>query len=168
MSRELIIQYSTSFAWASWVIRAMCHSRFSHVDIVIPGEGLLGVSGSDKKLKDPGGVVIRPFEAWEYKDKETITLRTNTADDVIRIAKTQLDKPFDNSALYRFLGPPYPRNWRELDRWFCSELVIWALEEAVFFPYQLVQNKDRVTPADSLLFLNPFMSSVDIAKFRER
>ena len=46
------MQYSTSIAFASMVIRRLTHSEFSHVDFILPGEGLLGVSGPDQKIGD--------------------------------------------------------------------------------------------------------------------
>jgi hypothetical protein len=42
----LQIQFSTSTAFTSGIIRRLTHSPFSHVDFVLP-DGLLGVSGKD-------------------------------------------------------------------------------------------------------------------------
>lgn len=164
---ELLVQYSTSTAFASGIIRRLCHSPFSHVDIVVPGEGLLGVSGEDKSLNDPGGVRVRPFDPWPYREKPKVArIATTKVDEVIRTAKGQLGKPFDNGALWEFLSDkPQERDWRDASLWFCSELFIWSLETAGHFPYPLVVAKNRVTPADSLLLLNPFMSVANIAEF---
>ena len=183
---ELWIQFSTSTAFMSGVIRRLCHSEFSHVDIVVPGEGLLGVSGSDRDIGDIGGVQIRRPGMWPYLHPPKVArLQTNKADALIRRAKTQIGKPFDNGALYNFLddmGHAPKRNWRDHGAWFCSEFVTWVLEgdkgltdvELVvgglesggFFPYSLISAKNRITPADLLLLLNPFLSEANILEFQ--
>ena len=169
---RLIIQYSTSTVWQSEVIRRLCHSPFSHVDIVLP-EGLLGASGPDPHSRalvkgmivpDPGGVQIRPNPPWAYlSPAKQVVIRTPHAERVIELAKQQIGKPFDNGALYNFLSSdPGDRNWREQDKWFCSELVIWACEVAGVFPWSLAALKNRISPADSLLILNPLMETDSI------
>lgn len=172
----LVVQYSTSTAFASNMIRRLCHSPFSHVDIVLPHVGLLGASGPDKTAKaivngvvgpDPGGVQIRPFDPWPYLNPPLrASLKTDKADKIIELAKSQIGKPFDDSALYGFLSSEAgERDWREQDKWFCSELVTWACEAGGMFPYPLVALKNRVSPADSLLLFNPFMTPDNIAIF---
>lgn len=176
MDTTLDIQYSTSTAWQSAVIRRLTHSPWSHVDIVLP-EGLLGVSGVDEKINDLGGVRIRPHKAWPYLTTPKVAhLRCSDTvrDAVIAAAKSQMDKPFDNGSLWSFLqdqaeiSPDTPiveRNWRDTTKWFCSELVIWSCAQGGLFPYELVVPKNRITPADTLLMFNPFMSAENIAEF---
>ena len=73
----LTLQYSSSTALTSDLIRRICHSQFSHVDMVLQGEGLLGASGEDvyPNFDDPGGVLIRPFDPWPYKIKQIMLIR---------------------------------------------------------------------------------------------
>ena len=52
---------------------------------------------------------------------------------------------------------PVDRDWRDESAWFCSELKAWCLEDAGFFPYTLLISKNRVTPADLLLMVNPWV-----------
>ncbi len=144
-----------------------CHSRYSHVDIVIPGQGLLGVSGPDKHYNDPGGVRIRPFEPWPYSVFTEVEIQTGKTDAIIARGLTQLGKPFDNEALYAFFNPyGTPRDWRELASWFCSEWFIWAEEAEGLFPYELCVPMDMINPNDTILLNNPFMSMADIRKLR--
>ncbi len=172
---ELAIQFSTSPAFASGIIRRLCHSAFSHVDIVVNDakeSGLLGVSGPDHKTGDPGGVRLRVNPPWQYKGKPKIAKLKTTEkvrSAVIKIGYAQIGKPFDDGALWSFLGdsPFGDRDWRSVNSWFCSEFVIYCLEQAKFFPYPLVAVKDRVTPADCLLLLNPFMTPANILEFLE-
>lgn len=155
----ITLQFSSSTAWQSGVIRRLCHSVFSHVDLVLD-EGLLGASGPDKKLHDPGGVLIRSFHPWDYSIRRRVTIKTDKADAIVALAQSQLGKPFDQSALYSFLSNPAApdkRDWRDPVCWFCSELMTWVLESASFFPYPLIVHMDRVSPSDLLLLLNPWV-----------
>jgi hypothetical protein len=173
---SLQIQFSTSTAFSSSVIRRLTHSPFSHVDFVVP-EGLLGVSGKDDSINDPGGVIVRPLKAWPYLTTPkvaTILCPDNIATSVITAAMSQLKKPFDNGAMWAMLDDQAEekikgtiRNWRDPAQWFCSELVMWALETGGLFPYPLAVLKNRVSPADVLLVINQFMSVANIKEFME-
>jgi len=179
---EILVQYSTSPAFASQMIRRLTHSQFSHVDFILTQEmadlihiegGLLGASGVDKKINDPGGVRVRPFNAWPYLGEPKVA-RVQCSLDTLKLtlaaALTQRGKPFDRSALWGFLSDQYyvksQRDWRADGAWFCSELVIWACERGgLFHPKILAVTKNRVTPNDSLLILNPYMSIENILEF---
>lgn len=178
---ELNYQYSTSTAFASGIIRRLTHSRFSHIDLILPGEGLLGVSGDDKSLKwsghnpptDTGGVLIRPFNCWPYKEEPKIAkvwCSDLVAQKTIEWGRSQIGKPFDNKALYAFLRDRaglklVSRNWRDPDAWFCSEFQIRAAEVGGVFTYPLIVTKDCVSPQDTLLLFNPYMRPDNIAEF---
>jgi hypothetical protein len=172
---EIRIQFSTSKAFSSDVIRRLTHSPFSHVDLIVP-EGLLGVSGKDDSLHDPGGVRVRPMNAWPYLTVPKVAhlqCSDEVAAAVIDAARSQLGKPFDDSALWAFFQDQAVggsvdgkvRDWRDTKQWFCSELTIWALEQGGLFPYELVVANTRVTPADVLLMINGFMSAANILEF---
>jgi hypothetical protein len=147
MPDSLTLQFSTTFAWQSHVIRVMCHSPFSHVDVVLP-EGLLGAS-------DPGGVAVRPVDYEPFKVRQRAVITTPKADAIIARIKSQLGKPFDAHALTAFLATDIPRAWADPGSWFCSELIAWALEAEGFWPYRLIIPKNRISPADLLMLLSP-------------
>jgi hypothetical protein len=171
----LSIQFSTSKAFASGIIRRLTHSPFSHVDLVVP-EGLLGVSGKDDSNHDAGGVIIRPKQAWPYLTPPKVAhiqCSEQIAANVIAVCRSQLGKPFDHSALWAFFDDQavekhcmQVRDWRETSQWFCSELVTWSLEQGGLFSYQLAVAKNRVTPADVLLMINPYMPADNITEFQ--
>lgn len=169
----LQFQFSTSTAWTSAIIRRLTCSEFSHVDLILPGEGLLGVSGPDKSIKDPGGVLIRPFNCWPYLRPPkiaTVACSEKVERQTIEFARGQIGKPFDNASLYHFLQdrigvPRTGRDWRDPSTWFCSELQIRALEWAGLFPYMLLMPKDHVSPQTLLMYLNPFMGMDNIVEF---
>jgi hypothetical protein len=166
------IQFSTSPAFSSAVIRRLTHSPFSHVDLIVK-DGLLGVSGKDDTINDPGGVRIRPFNAWPYLTKPKVAMLNCTdevTEQVIAAARSQIGKPFDNDALYAMLNDlavQKPRDWRDPSQWFCSEFVIWSLEAGKIFPYTLAATANRLTPNDVLLVSNPFMTEANIKEFLE-
>lgn len=146
----IVFQFSTSTAWQSAVIRRMCHSPFSHVDVVLEDGSCLGAS-------DPGGVAIRPQEYQEFGIRRQAVIRSDKGPAILAGVKSQLGKPFDDGALYDFLSDRIDRNWRDPDKWFCSELMAWACESAGLWPFKLLIPKNRVSPADLLLLLNPFL-----------
>lgn len=169
------VQYSTSKAFASGVIRRLTHSSFSHIDIVIPGQGLLGASGYDKKLNDPGGVVLRSFSPWPYMCPP-MTAQIETTDEVVsrtlEFGRSQIGKPFDDKALWHFLRDRgglknKGRDWRDPSCWFCSELVVRCFEWAGLFTYPLVVTKDVISPNDTLLLFNPYFTAETIEAFLE-
>jgi hypothetical protein len=168
MMETVVIQFSTSTAWQSGIIRKICHSPFSHVDVVMDG-GCLGASdqGKDSPVLagNPQGVAVRPHEYQEFGIRRRAVIRIPTADKqrFESLLRAELGKPFDGEALHAFLSTrtSIGRDWRDADKWFCSELVTWALEEAGFFNYDLAVSKDRVSPADLLLILNPAMANLD-------
>jgi hypothetical protein len=147
------LQFSTSLAWQSAVIRRICHSPFSHVDIVLDDGTCLGAS-------DPGGVAIRPSDYQQFGIRRRCDIVTDKADAIIARARSQLHKPFDDGALHAFLsGTLAPRDWRAADKWFCSEHVAWSFETEGFWPFNLLVGQEGVSPADLLLLLNPHIDA---------
>jgi hypothetical protein len=173
LTLPLQIQFSTSTAFTSGIIRRLTHSPFSHVDFVLDDGTLLGVSGVDPSINDLGGVRIRPHNAWPYLTKPKVAHLNCTDVVAIRVidaAMSQIDKPFDTTAMWGMLEDQATeklRNWRDPAAWFCSEYVAWSLETGGLFPYTLAVMKNRVSPADVLLLANPFMSDANVKEFTE-
>ncbi len=161
MRSEIAIQFSTTVNslsnWASIVIRHMSHSPFSHVDLEMADGSLLGSSDSPEApvlSGNPRGVAIRPANYEDYGRRCRMVITTPLADAIREVAKSQLGKPFDNSALYGFFSDALPseRDWHISDTWFCSELVVWAFESAGYWrPSPAVWPKNRISPSDMLM-----------------
>jgi hypothetical protein len=164
MSDRLVFRFSTSentlANWASAVIRRMCHSPFSHVDLLLPDGNLLGASDQGPLGAflhgNPQGVAIRPPNYQRFGMRRDMIIETDKADAIIAAAKSQLGKPFDPSALWGFLsdGPPQERDWRNVLAWFCAELGVWGCEEGeLWMPLlkRLPVAKNRISPADLLM-----------------
>jgi hypothetical protein len=157
----IVLQFSTSTAWQSSIIRKMCHSPFSHVDVCV-ATGALGASDTPTKvlLGNPHGVAIREHDYQDFGIRRRAIIDSEKSGDFHDIMRSQLGKPFDPEALHDFLSDnPRERDWRNPEKWFCSELVAWSLERAGFFPYKLLVPKNRVSPADLLLLLNPYIDT---------
>ena len=157
MTNSFTLVFSTSYAWQSAVIRWLCHSPFSHCDLLLPEPAPYGLFGSS----DPGGVTIRRHDYQKFKVWHKATIKTRLAGDIINLALSQKDKPFDKSAMWRVMSTE-ARDWKLPDAWFCSELFAWACETAGLF--QIVAPKNRITPADLLLLLNPWIDPVEFWK----
>ena len=147
----ITLQFSTSTEWSSAVIRRLLHSEFSHADYVMAGAGLFGAS-------DPGGVCLRSFNYQVFGCRHNATLHATQAiaERFHEIILAETGAAFDNDALWSFLSSDRPP-WRQRGKWVCSELICYALEAAGFFPYPLIVQKNRVSPADLLLLLNPYI-----------
>jgi hypothetical protein len=75
---------------------------------------------------------------------------------VLDAMRSQLGPPFDDGAVHDFLSDRLlDRDWRDAAKWFCSELAPGAIERAGFFPFKPLIPKNRVSPADLSLLLNP-------------
>lgn len=165
------LQFSTTPLAVSGAIRIATRSDFSHVDVVMnpgfPGlesltpepYGLLGAS-------DPGGVMIRRSNYQHFLHRRRLTLETDKADAIVQALASQIGKPFDNESLLRVFDPNW-RDWRDNGKWYCAELVAWALEEANFWDrrdWAMNINKAHITPEDILLLLAGEFDPAEFAK----
>ena len=123
MTGSVVLQFSTTVNSIanrySILIRKICHSPFSHVDLVLPDGGLLGASDSPNTPVlegNPRGVAVRPpdYRNLGFGVKPSLKLRQQNA--VIAAARSQLGKPFDGGALNAFLSAfnvGAVDNWRD-------------------------------------------------------
>jgi len=177
---RVILQFSTYTSYRRWdygrfassMIRKMAHSPFSHVDLVV-GDGLLGASnspGAPVVRGNPAGVAVRPFDYQDFGIRRRAIIMTPVAEAIIMIAESQLGKPFDSSAVSFktfFNDEPFDRNWRDTGKWFCSELMAWAFEQADHWGRPLIWPKNRITPTDFLLLFIMSPNFIDWEKFWE-
>lgn len=105
----------------SVLIRTTTWSAWSHVDLM-DGESLIGAvapHGVERERLD-----IRLSHA---SLAAVMTIPCDNADIVIAAAESQIGKPYD---WFGALGIGLHRDWQDMDRWFCSEIVAWAFQEA--------------------------------------
>jgi hypothetical protein len=143
--------------WGSGLIRRSCHSPFSHVDIVLKDGTLLGASDSPNAPYihgNPRGVATRPMDYQQFAYRRQMVIETERADDIRRIAVSQLGKSFDRTAIRDFINDSFPgyRDWRLNDSWFCAELIMWAMESGYMWGSPPIPwPKNRVSPTDILM-----------------
>lgn len=153
---EVVLQFSSSTAWQSALIRKLCHSPFSHIDLVLSDGNLLGAS--DQGLHspciagNPQGVAIRPPDYQAFHIRRNAIIKTNKAERIEELARSQLGKAFDASAITAFLSDnPFDRDWRLDEHWFCAEMYAWAFELAPYWSVPLLWPKNRISPTDFLM-----------------
>lgn len=132
------LQFSTESGMASAAIRFLTWSEWSHVDMVLPDDSLLGA-------RLDGGVQIRPkdYAVFSKKALYRVHCPTHIASMAIGRWKSQIGKPYDWTAI---LGFGFRQDWHQDGDWFCSEGIAWAFD----LPEQhfSLVNRDlyRITP----------------------
>ncbi|NLR73597.1 YiiX/YebB-like N1pC/P60 family cysteine hydrolase [Leeia aquatica] len=117
----ITLLFTTSYHPLSAVIRATTWSRWSHVALQA-GDMIIEAAA-------PGGVVKRKLaDAIQHaRDHELVQLPCRNPIKVLQAASSQIGKRYDYSAI---VGLWLHRDWQDDHRWFCSELIAWAFQEA--------------------------------------
>lgn len=103
----------------SVMLRTALWSPWSHCGIIDGDYVIQAIAGE--------GVVRTPL--WLFKDiasEWSIVEFEADADIAIAAAESQIGKPYDWTGC---AGIFFHRSWEDTDAWFCSELVVWALEQ---------------------------------------
>lgn len=129
---EIYLRFVSGGGYDSKIIQWHTCAKWSHVELYNPiAEETFGAMLS-------GGVKFRKLNDPQYKNAvDTKIFPINLSDIEYRLFSDFLDaqdgKPYDWRAIvsFGFGGMTFhPRNWREDDSWFCSELICRALETA--------------------------------------
>lgn len=129
------LQFSTNkgiFArltrWATW-------GEYSHVDFILPDGKLLGALPEGVEVHSP------------RKYTKVIVYEVDAPKEVLEMALTQVGKKYDWKGI---LGFGIKKRVESKNKWFCSELVAWAFEQAGS-PLLLTDKHWRISPRDLLL-----------------
>lgn len=138
------LRFITEAGIESSFIRWWTWGQWSHVDYVMPG----GQSFLGARLN--GGVQIRPFDYCTPKNQMTAEfwMPAANAQKWQDALVSQLGKPYDWLAI---VGIGVRRDWRNSKKWFCSELIQWASEEAKHPLLDAGPDVYRITPRDLAL-----------------
>jgi hypothetical protein len=120
----------------------------SHVDIAWPDGRLLGAR-SDISCNIPAGVQLRPDGYAPFTKTERISLMA-TPDQERRFydfLAAQVGKPYDKMAV---IGLGIGRDWRNPDKWFCSELSVCAKEAAKII-HPISSPVSFISPRDDMM-----------------
>ena len=132
----ILLRFTRSNRLISHLIRFFTWSQYSHVEIVIRGEGYLGACGN-------GGVQLRSldYDPHCHYILRRVACTPLQAAQVIQFAKDKIGDPYYYTAILGFL---VRRDWHEPRHWFCSELVAAAFEYAKIYKFPIKLN--RITP----------------------
>jgi uncharacterized protein YycO len=146
------IRFVTEDSLVSALIRQHTWCEYSHVEFLLDDGTTLGAHAS-------GGVRIRPADYDKFTKIAVFEVRMTVEQkfQIMSFAQAQLGKAYDCEAI---AGIVLHRDWRASDKWFCSELVAAAFEQAL--PLLNVQESvNRIVPRDLLLSLQlHFISGV--------
>lgn len=133
------------------IIEWFSSGDYSHVDAVLPDETLLG-SRSTKAGALKSGVQIRPKNYQKFKRVMIIEIDCTDyqANIFYQFLKDQIGKPYDKEAIFAFI---FNRNWNDKSKWFCSELIMAALEEAGITS-KIYIDVNKITPVALSLIAN--------------
>lgn len=135
------IQLSTENSIVSGAIRMWTRGPYSHVDI-FRGTDLLGARSN-------GGVQIRPPDYANFTAKMVIEFPCTYTNEMLffDFLDRQIGKPYDHTAL---AGLVLNRDWRNPDKWFCSELFQAAAEYA-YIVKKLTTPVAFISPRDVMI-----------------
>jgi hypothetical protein len=148
------LQFSSAPDLGSRLIQLYQRGWPSHVDAV-RADGMLLGARADALAGCPAGVQLRPPNYKKFSRVEIISLPCSAQVEATfwDFLNAQLGKPYDKKAILAFI---VQRDWRELDTWFCSELIFMGLEESRFFPQRVLTPANEVTPRDAMFALSPW------------
>jgi len=128
----------------SWFIRFVTWSEYSHVDIVLHDQFLIGAIA-------PDGVVLHNMDDRLAMASKALVMElpVQSLDDAKNFALSQIGKRYDWLGV---IGIGLHRNWQEDDKWSCAELAAMALNAGGQRPFDS-KFHNRITPQD-LLMLN--------------
>lgn len=137
---EIRVQFVCERSLGSSIISWFSAGHLSHVDIVIP-EGLdwrlpgelkrdapvYPVAGHLMGARIKGGVAVRPPDYATFNHRVVMIIPVSNAEWVAfwDFARAQLGKRYDWLAILAFV---FNRNWRDRERWYCSEFLFGCLE----------------------------------------
>jgi uncharacterized protein YycO len=138
------IRFVTCADLVSALIRDKTFCAYSHVEFVLDDGTTLGAHAS-------GGVAIRPanYDVFTKIAVFAVSVSQSQKDVIFSFAQAQVGKPYDFGAI---AGLVVDRDWRDTSKWFCSELVAAAFEQAEPL-LRVPDSVDRITPRDLLLSL---------------
>jgi hypothetical protein len=133
----ITLQFVSEKAISSEMIEWFSQGFFSHVDVVLPDNTLLGA-------RSDGGVAIRQPGYARFNKRTVFSLPSTIEQDALfyTFLHAQIGKPYDFECIAAFVAG---RDWHEDDSWICSELAAAACEKAHILP-ALYVSANKITP----------------------
>lgn len=140
MHTTINIEFSKQSTILARLIRWFTWSRWSHVSVPIRD----GLTIESREFKG----VIRTSNRYDNSDLLTLEVEKEEADQFYHLLDSQVGKSYDYLGVLGFI---FRSSWARDNRWFCSELVAWALVESGII--NLSKNHSRITPGDLYHYL---------------
>lgn len=136
----LKIRFSANILPLSWVVRAWCLSKVSHVEFIFDdGTTILPSIGLNRTVL----TISRPYTwNWDF----AIDISKEEELKILDWCKSQIGVPYDLTALapLNILIPRKKKNWYDPSHWMCSEFCAYALH---FVGYKLFDlDTKKITP----------------------
>jgi uncharacterized protein YycO len=131
----------------------LTHATYTHVALVAPdGSEVIEASAVGK----PQGVRAMSMEVWASRHPGFVLRRIPHGDpeQAYIAASSKIGKAYDFGYLWGWL---FRRNWQNLDRWVCHELIAWAAQETGD-PFINMENAQWLTPEHLYLISQPLES----------
>jgi hypothetical protein len=143
--KTLTWQTVRGVGWTSRLIGWFGGGYYSHIDVVTEA-GMLRGARSDWHGWIPPGYEDRPigYESWERQTQWTIEVSDEEHAAYWKYSNAQLHKPYDKRGLVDTFVRG--RDWRDNDKWWCSEEVAWNGEVAGL--WEIPQHVLSVEPGD--------------------
>lgn len=138
------LRFVTEDDLVSAMIRRHTWCDYSHVEFVLDDGTTLGARFN-------GGVAIRPADYAKFTKmiEFVVPVTVEQKFQILSFAQAQIGKEYDCEAI---AGLVFHRDWRNDDKWFCSELVAAAFEQAAPL-LNVRESVNRIAPRDLLLSL---------------
>ena len=151
-SHKMRILFCRSNTFASWLIRKLTWSDWSHCVILEP-DGVHTIEARWPEVR----VATLTDVLLEYEVVEIVAMPIANPQAAVSWAWNQVGKPYDWMALFGFIFRP-KGDWTDPGKWFCAELVAmaWAHGGSPLVKADLVS---RVTPG--MLWMLPGGSNGD-------
>lgn len=147
------LRFVQGLGWGSQLIALVSDGHLSHVDAMMPDGTLLGAR-SDSIGWPPhishdfnwSGVRRRPNPYEDVAKVVIYEIQDTTAEQDAKFygfLASQEGKPYDHLAILAF---GFGRNWRDMDAWYCSELIAAGLELAGILRSDLFLGVNKIKP----------------------
>ena len=144
----ILIGFSTDKKdWISKIIRKVTWSKFSHVVLINPDRS--------SYIESTHGVGVRELPISEFFEKNNIEIgmiNHPNPEEVWRLAKQEIGKPYDNMYIYGWL---FRRNWQDDAKWACCELIP-AMTARTGYPIVRCEEFMKVTPQMLYMISSPY------------
>jgi uncharacterized protein YycO len=153
MIKSADLFFTTSESFISKFIRFRTWGKYSHVQIIVETEPILGVISADVT-----GVTWREIRKDELDSYAILTCPTMTdkeREDVVKFCFSTIGTPYDYWGLVDFL---LNTDLQEEDHYFCSELAFIGYEKA---GKSLLKRIDHAFVSPMHLYISPILEVVE-------